>query len=161
MFSRLFAQAVACAEAGVQLISPFVGRIYDWYKKETGKEYVGAEDPGVQSVRKIYTYYKTFGYKTEVMGASFRNTGEILALAGCDLLTISPSLLSELSQSTESVERALDPDSCTDGRLTRLNLDEKIFRWMHNDDPMAVEKLGQGIRAFAADTLKVERLIEA
>ena len=156
-----FAQAVACAEAGVQLISPFVGRIYDWYKKETGKEYVGAEDPGVQSVRKIYTYYKTFGYKTEVMGASFRNTGEILALAGCDLLTISPSLLSELSQSTESVERALDPDSCTDGRLTRLNLDEKMFRWMHNDDPMAVEKLGQGIRAFAADTLKVERLIEA
>lgn len=155
-----FAQAVACAEAGVKLISPFVGRIYDWYKKDTGKEYVGAEDPGVQSVRKIYTYYKTFGYKTEVMGASFRNTGEILALAGCDLLTISPALLSELHQSDAAVERVLDPETSTDKGLTRLNLDENRFRWMHNEDPMAVEKLAQGIRAFAADTLKVEKLIE-
>lgn len=154
-----FAQAVACAEAGVQLISPFVGRIYDWYKKETGKEYQGADDPGVQSVRQIYTYYKTFGYPTEVMGASFRNTGEILALAGCDLLTISPGLLAELHGSDGALERALDPETSTDNQLTKLNLDEKMFRWMHNEDPMAVEKLGQGIRSFAADTLKVEKLI--
>jgi transaldolase len=154
-----FAQAVACAEAGVKLISPFVGRIYDWYKKENNRDYQGAEDPGVQSVRQIYTYYKTFDYKTEVMGASFRNTGEIIALAGCDLLTISPSLLGELSQSSEAVERVLHPDTSTDGRLLKLELDEKMFRWMHNGDAMAVEKLAQGIRSFAADTLKVERLI--
>ncbi len=155
-----FAQAVACAEAEVTLISPFVGRIYDWFKKETGKEYVGTEDPGVQSVHRIYSYYKSWGYPTEVMGASFRNTGEILALAGCDLLTISPSLLAELQASEEPLTRVLDPESAADGKLAKLNLDEKMFRWMHNEDAMAVEKLGQGIRSFAADTLKMEKLIQ-
>ncbi len=154
-----FAQAVACAEAGVTLISPFVGRIYDWHKKETGRDYQGADDPGVQSVTRIYAYYKTFGYPTEVMGASFRNTGEILALAGCDLLTISPSLLEELASNTREVPRLLDPIASRDSALQRVTLDEKAFRWEHNQDAMAVEKLAQGIRSFAADTLELEQLI--
>ncbi|MEX2607622.1 MAG: transaldolase [Kiritimatiellia bacterium] len=155
-----FAQAAACAEAGVQLISPFVGRIYDWYKQDTGKEYQGADDPGVISVKSIYSYYKKFDYKTEVMGASFRNVGEILALAGCDLLTISPALLKTLQDSEEPFERALSPDTAKESDQTRMHLTEKDFRWEHNQDPMAVEKLGQGIRAFAADTVTLEKLIE-
>ncbi|WFB35185.1 transaldolase [Kiritimatiellota bacterium B12222] len=154
-----FAQAVACAEAKVQLISPFVGRIYDWYKNETGNEYVGAADPGVLSVQKIYRYYKTHGYATEVMGASFRNIGEIQALAGCDLLTISPNLLEELQQTAGTLPQALsESDSSNDAKI---HLTETAFRWEHNQDPMAVEKLGQGIRGFAADTLKLEALIES
>jgi transaldolase len=154
-----FAQAVACAEAKVQLISPFVGRIYDWYKNETGKEYVGTEDPGVQSVQKIYKYYKQYGYQTEVMGASFRNIGEIQALAGCDLLTISPNLLEELQNTSGELPRVLSKEATSDD--PKIHLDHKTFLWDHNQDPMAVEKLGQGIRGFAADTLKLEKLIES
>ncbi len=152
-----FAQAIACAEAGVQLISPFVGRILDWYKKSTGREFSGAEDPGVQSVTKIYNYYKQHGYKTEVMGASFRNVGEILELAGCDLLTISPALLDELQKTPGKVSRKLGAGSAAP--IDRINLDEKAFRWMHNEDQMATEKLSEGIRSFAADTLKLEKFI--
>jgi transaldolase len=155
-----FAQGVACAEAGVRLISPFVGRIYDWYKAETGEEYEGSEDPGVQSVTKIYSYYKKFGYATEVMGASFRNTGQIKALAGCDLLTISPSLLKELSEDNSEVNEVLTEANATDADLEKISLSETDFRWLHNTDPMAVEKLGQGIRSFASDTEKLEELIE-
>jgi transaldolase len=154
-----FAQAVASAEAGVRLISPFVGRIYDWYKKNTGKEYVGAEDPGVQSVNKIYNYYKKYGYKTEVMGASFRNVGQILALAGSDLLTISPNLLDELDKSTVAVSRALSPESAAASPLEKIALDEKAYRWLHNSDAMAVEKTSEGIRAFAADGDKLIALV--
>ena len=154
-----FAQAVACAEAKVQLISPFVGRIYDWYKKSTGKEYVGAEDPGVQSVTKIYNYYKKFGYKTEVMGASFRNVGEIKALAGCDLLTISPALLDELAKSAEPLAPALTPAAAVASDLKQIHLDEKTFRWMHNEDAMATEKLAEGIRLFAIDGKKLDDLV--
>ncbi len=154
-----FAQAVACAEAKVQLISPFVGRIYDWYKKSTGKEYVGAEDPGVQSVAKIYNYYKKFGYKTEVMGASFRNIGEIKALAGCDLLTISPALLDELAKSPEALSPALTPAAAAASDLKQIHLDEKAFRWMHNEDAMATEKLAEGIRLFAIDGKKLDDLV--
>jgi transaldolase len=154
-----FAQAVACAEAGAQLISPFVGRIYDWFKKNTGKEYVGADDPGVQSVNKIYTYYKKFGYKTEVMGASFRNTGQILALAGSDLLTISPNLLDELNKSTAPVARALSPDAAAKADVEKITLDEKAYRWLHNSDAMAVEKTSEGIRAFAADGDKLVAIV--
>ncbi|MDR1497481.1 MAG: transaldolase [Puniceicoccales bacterium] len=154
-----FAQAVACAEAGVQLISPFVGRIYDWYKKNTGKDYTGADDPGVQSVQKIYDYYKAFGYKTEVMGASFRNTGQILALAGCDLLTISPNLLESLSNSTEPVARVLSAENPAARNAEKISLDEKSFRWLHNSDAMAVEKTAEGIRAFAADGDKLVSLV--
>lgn len=155
-----FAQAVACAEAGVQLISPFVGRIYDWYKQDTGKDYQGADDPGVISVKTIYSYYKKFDYKTEVMGASFRNVGEIKALAGCDLLTISPALLKTLQESDTPFDRVLSPDTAKESDLAKVHLGEKEFRWEHNQDPMAVEKLGQGIRAFAADTVTLEKLIE-
>ena len=154
-----FAQGVACAEAGVQLISPFVGRIYDWYKAETGKEVEGAEDPGVQSVTKIYTYYKKFGYPTEVMGASFRNTGQIKALAGCDLLTISPGLLKELSEDDASLEEVLTESKVKEADVEKVSLTEEAFRWLHNTDAMAVEKLGQGIRSFAADTEKLEEII--
>lgn len=153
-----FAQAVACAEAGVQLISPFVGRIYDWYKKSTGKEYTGAEDPGVQSVTRIYNHYKACGYKTEVMGASFRNIGQIIALAGCDLLTISPNLLDELSQSTATIQRALRPGNASG---IKLPLDAKAYRWEHNADAMAVEKTAEGIRAFAADGDKLISIVKA
>lgn len=154
-----FAQAVACAEARVRLVSPFVGRIYDWYKKSTGKEYQGAEDPGVQSVTQIYTYYKHFDHQTEVMGASFRNTGQIVELAGCDLLTISPQLLAELQASTQPVARKLDPAKAHAARVERLTLDEASFRYAHNEDAMATEKTAEGIRQFAADIVKLEQLV--
>ena len=153
------AQAIACAEAGAKLISPFVGRILDWYKKSTGKDYAGAEDPGVQSVRAIYAYYKKFGYGTEVMGASFRNAGEILELAGCDLLTISPQLLGELKASTAPVPRKLTPEMAKESKLERISLDEKKFRWMLNEDAMATEKTAEGIRNFHADAVKLERFL--
>jgi transaldolase len=152
-------QAVLCAEGGIELISPFVGRIYDWYKAANKKEYTGAEDPGVQSVKEIYTYYKKFGYKTEVMGASFRNIGQILELAGCDLLTISPELLDKLSDSTDAVERKLDPEAAKSADIERLQLDEKKFRYLLNDNAMASEKTGEGIRKFAADIVKLEKFI--
>ena len=153
------AQAIACAEAKAKLISPFVGRILDWYKKSTGKDYVAAEDPGVQSVRAIYAYYKKFGYETEVMGASFRNAGEILELAGCDLLTISPQLLGELKSSTAPVERKLSPEIAKESKLERISLDEKKFRWMLNEDAMATEKTAEGIRNFHADAVKLEKFV--
>jgi len=152
-------QAVRAAEANVQLISPFVGRIYDWYKKEYKRDYTGSEDPGVQSVNEIYTYYKKFNISTEVMGASFRNTGQILELAGCDCLTISPELMEELSKSTERVERKLSPEKAKAAKIEKLELDEKKFRWMLNDNAMAYEKTGEGIRRFAADVVKLERFI--
>jgi transaldolase len=152
-------QAVRAAEAKVQLISPFVGRIYDWYKKENKRDYAGAEDPGVQSVQEIYTYYKEFDIPTEVMGASFRNKGQILELAGCDCLTISPELMKELSESTESVERKLSPDKAKAANIEKLELDEKKFHWMLNDNAMAYEKTGEGIRKFAADVVKLEKLV--
>ena len=152
-------QAVRAAEAKVQLISPFVGRIYDWYKKENKRDYTGAEDPGVQSVTEIYTYYKKFGISTEVMGASFRNVGQILELAGCDCLTISPELMEELSKSTEPVERKLSPESANSAKVEKLKLDEKTFRWLLNDNAMAYEKTGEGIRKFAADVVKLEKVV--
>jgi transaldolase len=152
-------QAVRAAEAKVQLISPFVGRIYDWYKKENKRDYQGAEDPGVQSVTEIYTYYKKFGIPTEVMGASFRNAGQIRVLAGCDCLTISPELMKELSESTEPLERKLDPETAKSASVEKLELDEKKFRWMLNDNAMAYEKTGEGIRKFAADVVKLERFV--
>lgn len=155
-----FAQAVACAEADVQLISPFVGRIYDWHKKERGVDHIpGNEDPGVRSVHKIYNYYKKFGYETEVMGASFRNTEEIMELAGCDLLTISPTLLGELEEMEGELQVRLDPKKSTTEEMEQLHLDEKGFRWLHNTDPMAVEKLGDGIRKFTSDIEKLEELV--
>ena len=153
------AQAVACAEANAKLISPFVGRILDWYKARTGKDYAPAEDPGVVSVREIYTYYKKFGHATEVMGASFRNAGEILELAGCDLLTISPALLAELRKSTAPVTRKLDPAAAAASPLERLVINEKTYRWLFNEDAMATEKTAEGIRVFAADTVKLEKFI--
>lgn len=153
-------QAVACAEAKVKLISPFVGRIYDWYKKETGKEYAPHEDPGVQSVQEIYTYYKKFGYPTEVMGASFRNTGQITELAGCDLLTISPDLLETLEKNPDRLERKLSPEAAKDAPVEKLDLDEKRFRYCLNEDAMATEKTAEGIRKFAIDAVTLERLIE-
>jgi transaldolase len=155
-----FAQAVACAEAGVQLISPFVGRILDWFKASTGQTYEGDADPGVISVKQIYTYYKKFGYKTEVMGASFRNKGEILALAGCDLLTISPGLLAELQASTDPVEQRLSAVESAKADLEKVSFDEKSFRFALNEDAMATEKTAQGIRAFSADIVKLEKLVE-
>lgn len=159
MFS--LAQAVACAEGGIKLISPFVGRIYDWFKKSTGNEYTGAEDRGVQSVRQIYTYYRKFGYDTEVMGASFRNTSQIIELAGCDLLTIGTNLLEELQNTEGTVARKLSPDLASDANIERLTLDEKTFRFLLNEDAMATEKTAEGIRAFSADIVKMEALIEA
>jgi transaldolase len=160
------AQAAACAEAGAQLISPFVGRIYDWYKKNAGSAWDeakdgGANDPGVKSVRRIYAYYKKFGYKTEVMGASFRTPGQVLELAGCDLLTISPDLLQKLQDSTDKVERKLSPDIAKGADIERVPVDEASFRFLVNDEAMATEKLAEGIRAFAADAVKLEKLIEA
>ena len=153
-----FAQAVACADAGVTLISPFVGRIYDWHKAARGVEDIPlAEDPGVASVARIYRYYKRFGYATQVMGASFRKSGQILALAGCDLLTIAPELLEELAAAPGEVERRLAPDR--DAEIERVALDEKGFRWMHNEDQMAVEKLSDGIRRFDADARKLEQRV--
>src|SRR6266704_2203660 len=152
-------QAVRCAEAKVQLISPFVGRIYDWYKAANKRDYAGAEDPGVQSVQEIYTYYKKFGYETEVMGASFRNVGQILELAGCDLLTISPELMKQLSESQEPVGRKLIPEREQSADVKRLELDEKKFRYLVNDDAMATEKTAEGIRKFAADIVKLEKFV--
>jgi transaldolase len=154
-----FAQAVACAEARVQLISPFVGRILDWYKKSTGKDYSASEDPGVKSVAQIYTYYKKFGYATEVMGASFRNRGEITELTGCDLLTIAPALLAELQASHEPLTRRLDPAAAKNADLKKITLDEKAFRFAFNEDAMATEKTAEGIRQFSADIVKLEQLI--
>ncbi len=154
-------QAIACAEAKAQLISPFVGRIYDWYKKASGTDYSGADDPGVQSVKRIYEYYKKFGYPTEVMGASFRNTSQILELAGCDLLTISPELLQKLAQTDGPVARRLSPESAAATDLTKVSLDEKAFRMALNEDAMATEKLAEGIRLFCADAVKLEQLIAA
>jgi transaldolase len=156
-----FPQAVACAEAGVKLISPFVGRILDWYKKSTGKDYAPAEDPGVKSVGEIYRYYKKFGYTTEVMGASFRNKGEILELAGCDLLTIAPPLLQELQSSNDPIERKLDAASAKSADIKKVSFDEKSFRFALNEDAMATEKTAEGIRTFAADIRKLEALIAA
>jgi transaldolase len=157
MFSLV--QAVRAGEAKVQLISPFVGRIYDWYKKENKRDYQGAEDPGVQSVQEIYTYYKKFDIPTEVMGASFRNTGQILELVGCDCLTISPELMEELAKSNEPIERKLSPEKAKSAKIDRLELDEKKFRWMLNDNAMAYEKTGEGIRKFAADVVKLEKFV--
>ncbi len=160
-----FCQAVACGEAGVQLISPFVGRIYDWYKKSAGAGWdeaakAGVNDPGVQSVTQIYRYYKQFGIATEVMGASFRNVGQIVALAGCDLLTISPELLASLQATDAPLERRLDPAAAPAADLARVHYDEAGFRWALNEDAMATEKLAEGIRAFAADAGKLDALIE-
>jgi transaldolase len=152
-----FAQAVACAEAGVTLISPFVGRIYDWYKKDGGgKEIPPDQDPGVASVTRIYNYYKKYGYKTQVMGASFRNVNQIVRLAGSDLLTISPELLDQLEQTQDTVERKLDPATAKASMGEQLYLSEKAFRWMHNEDAMATEKLAEGIRKFNSDAQKLE-----
>lgn len=153
------AQAAACAEAKAQLISPFVGRIYDWNKKANNRDYVGAEDPGVQSTTQVYNYYKKFGYHTEVMGASFRNTGEIVELAGCDLLTISPKLLGELQKSTDTLTRKLSPEKAQGMDLERVASDEKSFRWQMNEDAMATEKTAEGIRLFAADIVKLDKKI--
>jgi len=156
-----FAQAVACAEAGVTLISPFVGRILDWYVANTDKKsYVGEEDPGVVSVAKIYNYYKKFGYKTVVMGASFRNVGEIKALAGCDLLTISPKLLGELEASNDSLPIKLSVETALKSPLEKIEIDEPIFRRMLNEDQMATDKLSDGIRKFAADSIKLEETLK-
>jgi transaldolase len=154
-------QAVACAEANAKLVSPFVGRILDWYKAKTGQNYSAIDDPGVQSVTEIYNYYKTFGHKTEVMGASFRNKGEILELAGCDLLTISPALLGELKQGTGTVTRKLNLDDARKSALAKVDVSEKSFRWLLNENAMATEKTAEGIRFFAADTLKLEQFIES
>lgn len=157
MFSLV--QAIACAEAGARLISPFVGRIYDYYKATTGKDYHGAEDPGVQSVNRIYDYYKKFGYGTQVMGASFRNTGQIVELAGCDLLTISPELLAELQSAEGPLVRKLDSEAAKGSDAEKIEVDEKTFRWMLNEDAMATDKLADGIRKFAADIVKLEKII--
>jgi len=153
-------QAVACAEANVTLISPFVGRILDWYKKAEKREsYPPTEDPGVVSVTKIYNYYKKFGHKTEVMGASFRNSDEIIELAGSDLLTIAPKLLDELRNKQGTLVRKLDPEKVKGMNIERIKMDEKIFRWNHNEDQMATEKLSEGIRLFAADSVKLEKFL--
>lgn len=154
-------QAVACAEANAKLISPFVGRILDWYKKSTGKDFSPAEDPGVLSVKEIYAYYKKFGHATEVMGASFRNKGEILELAGCDLLTISPQLLGELQSDSTPIERKLSPDIANQSKIEKLALDEKKFRWLLNENAMATEKTAEGIRLFHADAMKLAQFIAA
>lgn len=155
-----FAQAVACAEAGVTLISPFVGRILDWYVSNTDvKQYAPNDDPGVVSVTKIYNYYKKFDYKTVVMGASFRNTGEVIALAGCDLLTISPKLLAELSGNNVQVVRQLDAVEAKKAKTEKLELNESKFRWLLNEDQMATDKLSDGIRKFAVDACKLEKLL--
>jgi len=154
-------QAVACAEAKVRLISPFVGRIYDFYKAKSGKETFGMDDPGVQSVHRIYNYFKKFGYETQVMGASFRNTSEIVSLAGCDLLTISPDILAKLEQSQEPLVRVLSPELAKAQEIERIAVDEKNFRWLLNEDEMGTDKLAEGIRKFAADIVKLEGMIAA
>jgi len=152
-------QAVACAEAKVTLVSPFVGRILDWYKKDTGKDYHGAEDPGVQSVTRIYNYYKHFGYKTQVMGASFRNLGEITELAGSDLLTISPQLLAELESTQADLPRKLDPEKAKTMSVERIPMDQAIFERMHAEDRMAHDKLSEGIEGFSSALVKLETLL--
>jgi len=154
-------QAVACADAKAQLISPFVGRIYDWFKAKTGEEYSGADDPGVQSVVSIFNYYKKFDHATEVMGASFRNKGQIIALAGCDLLTISPGLLEELQNSTDPAPAILTAEKAIASDSERIDLDEKTFRYLFNDDAMATEKTAEGIRKFAVDMIALEDLIKS
>ncbi len=159
-----FAQAVACGQAGVKLISPFVGRIYDWYKKQAGAQWdevamAGANDPGVRSVKRIYQFYKRHGIATEVMGASFRNVGQITALAGCDLLTISPELLAQLAASEAPLSRALDPEAARAMDIPAVRYDEAGFRFALNEDAMATEKLAEGIRAFVVDTVKLEALM--
>jgi transaldolase len=155
-----FAQAVACAEAGVTLISPFVGRIYDWHKQARKVEDIPLEeDPGVASVARIYNYYKKHGYPTQVMGASFRKTGQIVALAGCDLLTIAPDLLEKLSKAEGEIPRRLSPETAKSQPISRIEMDEKSFRWLHNEDAMATDKLADGIRRFDADARKLEKLI--
>jgi transaldolase len=154
-----FAQAVACAEAGVTLISPFVGRIFDWHCKNLGvKDIPAVEDPGVASVTRIYNYFKKFGYKTQVMGASFRKVDQVIALAGCDLLTISPDLLSQLETMSGEVSRRLSVETARASEATQIHLDEKTFRWMHNEDAMATEKLSEGIRKFYIDARKLEQV---
>ncbi|MES2934065.1 MAG: transaldolase [Pseudomonadota bacterium] len=153
-------QAIACADAGAQLISPFVGRIYDWYKKSTGQEYAGAEDPGVQSVKRIYNYYRKFNYNTEVMGASFRSVSQVTELAGCDLLTISPELLQKLLESEAPLMRKLSVTEAQSTEIAKLSVDEKSFRFHLNEDAMATEKLAEGIRAFCADSVKLDKMIE-
>ena len=161
-----FCQAVACGDAGVRLISPFVGRIYDWYKKSAGAAWdeaamAGPNDPGVKSVERIYQYYKHHGIATEVMGASFRNVGQITALAGCDLLTISPDLLAQLQAAEAPITKRLDAAAARAAAVPKVVLDERAFRWALNEDAMATEKLAEGIRAFAADAVKLDQLIAA
>jgi len=157
-----FAQAVACADAGVTLISPFVGRIYDWYKKERKVEDIApGDDPGVQSVTRIYHYYKKFGYKTQVMGASFRKVEQIVWLAGCDLLTIAPDLLDKMAKTEGEVRRQLTVEAAKASSVEKIALDEKTFRWLHNEDAMATEKLADGIRRFHADARKLEDYVLA
>ncbi|MGI4938512.1 MAG: transaldolase family protein, partial [Janthinobacterium lividum] len=155
------AQAVACADAGAQLISPFVGRIYDWFRKSSGEEFSGDQDPGVKSVKQIYNYYRKFGHATEVMGASFRNTSQIIELAGCDLLTISPELLQKLARDETPLQRKLSPESAQMVDLMPMVFDEKAFRLALNDDAMATEKLAEGIRQFCVDAVKLEKMVEA
>ncbi|MBN2544651.1 MAG: transaldolase [Spirochaetes bacterium] len=158
LFSKV--QAIACAEAGATLISPFVGRILDWHIKEKGlKEILQKDDPGVISVKKIFNYYKKFNYKTEIMGASFRNIGEIIELAGCDLLTISPDLLEELDNKDDALIKKLDPQKSKEMNIEKISLDEKKFRWLLNENQMATEKLSEGIRKFASDLIKLENFI--
>ncbi len=152
-------QAIACAEAKVTLVSPFVGRILDWYKKDTGKDYTGAEDPGVQSVTKIYNYYKKFGYKTQVMGASFRNIGEITELAGCDLLTIAPKLLAELDSSDADLPLKLDASKAADLKIEKITMDQATFEKMHAEDRMAHDKLKEGIEGFSKALEDLEKLL--
>lgn len=159
LFSK--AQAIACAESTITLISPFVGRILDWHKTNRKVDHIDPkEDPGVISVTEIYNYYKKFGYNTEVMGASFRNTGEIIELAGCDLLTIAPSLLSELEKSQTPLTLMLDASKAKEMSMEKISMDEKTFRWLMNEDAMATEKLAEGIRKFAADLVKLEEMIK-
>ena len=152
-------QAIACAEAGAQLISPFVGRIYDWFKAAEKRDYIGAEDPGVQSVTTVFNYYKKFGHDTEVMGASFRNVSQIIELAGCDLLTISPDLLAKLAASTELVTKKLDAAAAINSDIQKIEITEKSFRFLYNEDAMATEKTAEGIRKFSADIVKLEKVI--
>ena len=152
-------QAIACAEAGAQLISPFVGRIYDWFKAAEKRDYIGAEDPGVQSVTTVFNYYKKFGHDTEVMGASFRNVSQIIELAGCDLLTISPDLLAKLAASTELVTKKLDAAAAENSDIQKIEITEKSFRFLYNEDAMATEKTAEGIRKFSADIVKLEKVI--
>ena len=155
------AQAIVAADCGCTLISPFVGRIMDWYKKDQGVDgFAAAEDPGVLSVTSIYNYYKKYGYETIVMGASFRNKGEIIELAGCDRLTIAPGLLAELSGSTEEITQKLSPSTAKAMDIEKIDVDEKTFRWMMNQNPMATEKLAEGMRGFAADIEKLEQIIK-